>query len=241
MFAIDACDMHYQDLNDSVKKLCLTDNSPIVLENVNGQRYIGNALQGNSKIIINGVPGNDLAVFMDGPSMVVNGNIQDAAANTMNSGLLVVNGNAGDTLGYGMRGGDVYISDNVGYRAGIHMKEYGEQIPSLVIGGTAGDFLGEYMAGGVIVVINLQNSEEPAGTYCGSGMHGGVIFIRGSIKNPCPSIKISQLEDEDIQLLNQYITQYQLHFNNGQPILHEEFIKLSPANLRPYHNHYIGI
>lgn len=55
--------------------------------------------------MINGFPGNDGAVFIDGPTLIINGNIQDGTANTMNSGLIIAHGSAGDTWGYGMRGG----------------------------------------------------------------------------------------------------------------------------------------
>ena len=60
-------------------------------------------------MVVNGVPGNDLATFMDGPTVIVNDNAQDGIGNTMNRGLVVVNGDAGDVLGYGMRGGRLYV------------------------------------------------------------------------------------------------------------------------------------
>ena len=49
-----------------------------------------------------------------------------------------------------------YLRDDVGYRAGIHMKEYGDKKPVLVIGGTAQDFFGEYMAGGIVILLGLN-------------------------------------------------------------------------------------
>ncbi|RKY65759.1 MAG: hypothetical protein DRQ02_09810 [Candidatus Latescibacterota bacterium] len=41
----------------------------IVLDNVNGQRYIGCGLKQPVQLVVNGVPGNDLAAFMDGPTI----------------------------------------------------------------------------------------------------------------------------------------------------------------------------
>ena len=59
------------------------------------------------------------------------------------------------------------------------MKAYKEKLPVLVIGETAGSFLGEYQAGGVIIVLGLNSKKTPVGNFCGTGMHGGKIFIRG--------------------------------------------------------------
>lgn len=78
-----------------------------------------------------------------------------------------------------MRGGSIFIHGNVGYRAGIHMKEYQDKKPLLVVGGAAGSFLGEYQAGGTIIVLGLHAAERvPVGNFCGTGMHGGVIYLR---------------------------------------------------------------
>lgn len=239
---INADQMHYRALNEQIKEGWQNQNRSVLIQNVNGHRYIGDALQGAGSISIEGVPGNDLAVFMDGPHIEVHGNIQDAAANTMNSGSIVVHGSAGDTLGYGMRGGLVYIRDNVGYRAGIHMKEYGVHKPVLVIGGTAGDFLGEYMAGGAVLILNLDDCEKAVGDYCGSGMHGGVLYIRGvKAGQSFKGAKVSAPDEEDKQFIAEHLMKFQDYFKKGEKITAEDFMKLTAAHLRPYENHYIGV
>ena len=89
----------------------------------------------------------------------------------------------GDIVGHSMRGGAILVEGNAGYRVGIHMKEYGEQRPVVVIGGTAQHFLGEYMAGGIIIVLGrgLEPGERHPSRYIGTGMHGGVIYLRGAV------------------------------------------------------------
>jgi glutamate synthase domain-containing protein 3 len=161
----------------------------------------------------------------------------------MNSGLIIVHGSAGDTLGYGMRGGEVYIRDNTGYRAGIHMKEYAEQKPVVVIGGTAGDFMGEYMAGGVMVVLNLNNEKQPIGDYCATGMHGGVIYIRGEVDSHLiKGGSVCQPDVNELKLLDKYITNYKNYFNKEVPPVNvDDFVKIMPGNKRQYGNLYIGI
>ena len=57
----------------------------------------------------------------------------------MNAGTIWGEGRA-DAAGYAMRGGTLMIRGDVGYRAGVHMKAFGDSYASIVIGGTAGSF-----------------------------------------------------------------------------------------------------
>ncbi|MFQ5826355.1 MAG: hypothetical protein ACE5IA_03265, partial [Dehalococcoidia bacterium] len=175
--SIDARGVYYRDLNARLRDAVGAGARHIELHNVYGQRYIGTDLEGPVEIDIYGTPGNDLGSFMDGPRIVVHGNAQDGCGNTMNEGEIIIHGHAGDILGLSARGGRVFVRDDVGYRAGIHMKEYGEKKPLVVIGGTAQDFLGEYMAGGVLVLLglNLKDGESHRASFIGTGMHGGAI------------------------------------------------------------------
>ena len=127
---IDGRRIYYKTLNEQIREEIERGATEVVLDNVIGQRYIGTGLAyPGVTVTINGVPGNDLAAFMNGPTLVVNDNAQDGVANTMNSGLVVINGDAGDVIGYGMRGGAVYVRGDVGYRVGIHMKAFGDSHP----------------------------------------------------------------------------------------------------------------
>jgi glutamate synthase domain-containing protein 3 len=143
---IDCKGLYYRKQNKIIRDAAEEGETEFILDNANGQRYIGNGIEKNIKITVNGVPGNDLAMFMNGPTIIVNANAQDGVANTMNAGEVIVHGSAGDVIGYGMRGGKLYVRGNIGYRAGIHAKEYKKQIPIIIAGGVAGDFCGEYMA-----------------------------------------------------------------------------------------------
>ena len=153
---IDATGVHFRDLNARLRGAVDNGVGRIELHSVCGQRYIGTDLHQPVEIHLYGTAGNDLASFMDGPHLVVHGNVQDGCGNTMNGGTVVIHGRAGDVTGYSMRGGRIFIRDDVGYRVGIHMKEYEGRRPVIVIGGTTQHFLGEYMAGGVLVVLGLH-------------------------------------------------------------------------------------
>lgn len=240
--SIEAGLTRYEQVNHFIKTELETKNKVSVTD-VNGQRYIGCALDAGKTIEVYGTPGNDMACYLNGGRVVVYGNCQDAVGNTMNGGEIVVHGHSGDAMGYGMRDGQIYIRDNVACRGGIHMKEFREMRPVLVIGKNAGSFLGEYMAGGTIVLLglNLKRGEKLFGTHCASGMHGGKIFVRGSFPkdNLSPNIKITNPDAEDIKELELYVKKYCKYFDaDYDKIMSKKFKKLVPATSRPYANLY---
>lgn len=242
MQVLDATNINFRDLNRNIKDILKSGLSEIIVKNVTGQRYIADGISGRHRLFIEGIPGNDMASYMDGPEVIVSGNAQDAVANTMNSGRVIIHGNAGDTAGYAMRGGEIYIRGNVGYRVGIHMKEYDEKKPVIVIGGKAGDFLGEYMAGGIIILLGLDaQQEEIAGNFCGTGMHGGAIYIRGSLEPQKlgKEVRSSEVNDKDIDLIRKYVERFSQYFNvDCSSIMGSQFTKLYAHNKRPYGNLY---
>jgi len=233
---IDATGVYYRDLNARLRELVSQGTTRIEIKNVYGQRYIGTDLNKPVTIEITGTPGNDLGSFMDGPTLIVNGNAQDGTGNTMNAGKIIIHGRAGDTTMLSARGGEIYIRDSVGYRAGIHIKEYGDRIPALVIGGTAQDFVGEYMAGGVLILLGINITEHPA-NFIGTGMHGGVIYIRGKVEEHQlgKEVGVTTLDEKDRQTLSRLVNEYcRLFGNDADAILKQDFIKLYPRYLRPY-------
>ncbi len=236
---IDAGGVYYRELNARLKDMVLNGTRKIELRNIHGQRYIGTNLDKPVEIEVFGTPGNDLGAFMDGPRIHVHGNAQDGCGNTINDGEIVIHGHAGDTLGLSARGGIIFVRDDVGYRAGIHMKEYRDKKPVLVIGGTAQDFPGEYMAGGILILLgmNLGEGETHRAKYIGTGMHGGVIYLRGNVEDHQlgKEVDIAELDDNDFQTLRRFVEEYAVHFGcNAGAILKHDFIKLYPRWHRPY-------
>ena len=240
---IHAKRVHYKDLNQRIHKAVERGAREIVLDEVNGQRYIGGGLKGNIHITVNGVPGNDLASFMDGPTVIVNENAQDGVGNTMNAGKVVIRGDAGDIIGYAMRGGKIFIQGNVGYRVGIHMKSFKEKLPVIIIGGSAGDFLGEYMAGGLLVVLGLHQSNglPVVGNYTGTGMHGGTIFVRGDVEDyqVGKEVGIRRPTSHDMANLRTYMEEFCADLGlEVERAMSKTFTKLIPYSSRPYGNLY---
>ena len=236
---IDASGIFYRELNARLRDAVSKGAQRIELRNVCGQRYIGTNLDKPVEIEIFGTPGNDLGAFMHGPRIIVRGNAQDGCGNTMDEGEIVIHGHAGDILSLSARGGKIFVRDDVGYRAGIHMKEYGEKKPILVIGGTAQDFLGEYMAGGILILLglNLNEGQHHKANFIGTGMHGGVIYLRGSVDSYQlgKEVGVAELEEKDYQTLGEFLGEFASHFGcDAKKILEHKFIKLFPRWLRPY-------
>jgi glutamate synthase domain-containing protein 3 len=241
---IDASGLKHKEVNDLLRYAALKKVKKVNLRNVCGQRYIGTRLHipnpcPKLEIYIEGIPGNDLGAFLDGHRIIVHGNAQDGVGNTMDDGEIVVHGRAGDVVAMSMRGGKIFIRDNVGYRTAIHMKEYVGKIPVLVIGGTAQDFFGEYMAGGIVILLglNLKKKERHKAHYIGTGMHGGVIYLRGKVEDYQlgKEVGILQLDEDDWKIIDQYVGEYSEHFKaDKEKIMDGEFIKLVPVSRRPY-------
>jgi glutamate synthase domain-containing protein 3 len=236
---IDASGVYYRDLNTRLRDVTANGTRKITLRNIYGQRYIGTDLNGPIEIEIFGTPGNDLGAFMNGPKITVHGNAQDGCGNTMNDGEIIVHGHAGDTVGLSARGGKIFVREDVGYRAGIHMKEYKDKISTIVIGGTAQDFIGEYMAGGILILLgmNLGQGKSHKAKFIGTGMHGGVIYIRGNVEEYQlgKEVGVTELDKADIKVLRKLTGEFAGHFGyDAEEILKEDFIKLYPRSLRPY-------
>lgn len=230
--------MHFQTLNNTIRNY---KEDTIALDNCIGQRYIASGLSGKH-LIIKGTPGNALGSYLDGCVIEVYGNTQEATGDTMNEGLICIHGSAGDATGYAMRGGKIYVRDNAGYRAGIHMKAYKEKQPLLIIGGKAGSFLGEYQAGGNIVVLGLNCEDEvPVGHFCGTGMHGGKIYLRcDKLPADLPKQVVARvMTEEDVEGIRQDVETFCETFNvDKEKVWSKNFYVLEPDTKNPYRQLY---
>ncbi len=230
---------HYKDVNHEVEMRWERGERDILLDEVNGHRYIGRALSGEGLIDVRGVPGDDLGMFADGVTVHIRGNAQDGVGNTMNAGTIIVEGDVRDIAGHSMRGGKILVQGNAGYRLGIHMKSFQDDYPVIIVGGNTGDFLGEYMAGGMIIVLNLQENggASPVGNFTASGMHGGKIFIRGKVSQEQAGrgIGLSEPNEEESLEISSYLEEYQQKLDIHLPPLDlRSFTKLFPLTTRPY-------
>ncbi len=239
---IDARDLHYTPLNQKIRKAVADGARKIVINNVLGQRFIGDGLRGEGvEIVVNGVPGGDLAMFMSGPTIIVHGNADHAPGNTMDKGKVIIHGSAGDAVAHSMRGGCVYVRDNIGYRGGIHMKQYMEKRPIVVVGGSARAFLGEYMAGGLLIVLGLGGKTPVSEQGVGSGIHGGEIFVRGTVDDLCLGVGAKQMPitEEQRAMINPIVEDFSKCFGiDPTPLIGSDFARIAAASARPFAGKY---
>lgn len=235
---IEANSMHFSDLNQKVRQ---ASEQKIIINNCIGQRYIASGLE-QKQIELHGTPGNALGAYLNGGEITVFGNAQEATGDTMNDGKIVIHGSSGDATGYAMRGGKIFVRGNTGYRAGIHMKEYHEKIPVIVIGGTAGSFLGEYQAGGRIIVLGLgADGGAPVKNFCGTGMHGGKMFLRGNTppKNLPKQVCAVKATKADLKEIETDIAEFCALFGEDfEAIISSDFFVLTPDSKNPYQQMY---
>ncbi|MBP1543153.1 MAG: glutamate synthase [Oscillospiraceae bacterium] len=240
MDRINADKMHFKTLNEYIRR---SPDSEITVENVIGHRFIGSGCIGKD-IHIHGIPGNALGAYLTQCDITVYGNAQDATGDAMNDGTITIHGNCGDAAGYGMRDGRILIKGSAGYRAGIHMKQFEDKIPLLMIGGEVGDFLAEYQAGGRIIVLGIGAEDHcPVGEFCGTGMHGGVIYIRTEYPPQDLPVQVSvkEADDSDKESIRDYIDLFTKKFG-GDPdvLLNSKFYKLTPNTSNPYKQLYVN-
>jgi glutamate synthase domain-containing protein 3 len=241
----------YWILNEKIHHAANEGYKHIILKNVFGQRFIAACMEHTDlKIDIYGTPGNDLGVFMSGPTVEVHGNCEDQTGNTMNSGTIVVHGNAWDVTGLAARGGRIFVRGDGGYRIGIHMKAYKEQRPVIVYGGSVKEFFGEYMAGGVLVALGMKingskvedvPADEVVRGSLGSGIHGGTIYIRGKVPERFLGVSATaeQFTQEDEIMLRPILEQFCRHFDVDMERIYErEIAKIGPSSSRPFSAYY---
>lgn len=250
--ARDGDPLTYRELNALIHRAHEEGFKTINVKNVYGQRFIGAGMEGECTMNLYGTPGNDLGVFMEGPTIHVFGSAEDQAGNTMNAGKIVIHGNAWDVTGLAARGGSIFVRGNGGYRIGIHMKEYKSKRPAVVYGGVVKEFFGEYMAGGVLIALGLEyndngwrnNKTQPVvrGSL-GTGIHGGAIFIRGEVNPSCLGVgaTISELTPRDRKTIASLVKEFCRHFNAPEDLIYEkEFVKVAAGSSRPFANFYSG-
>ncbi len=243
--------MRYWELNEKIHKAADEGCKHIIVKDVMGQRFIGAGMEHKDvKIDIYGVPGNNLGVFMDGPTIEVFGNAEDQIGNTMNSGTIIIHGNAWDVSGLAARGGKIFVKGDGGYRIGIHMKEYDGHKPILVYGGSVKEFFGEYMAGGILVALGLKIKDgviedvppkEVVAGSLGSGIHGGIIYIRGEIPKEHLGIgaTVQEFTEEDKKMLTPVFEEFCSYFNVPiEKIWERKITKIVPTSTRPYAAYY---
>lgn len=242
----------YRALNEKVRRAVQDGYDLIRVYDVHGQRFLGAGLEGDVRLEIYGTAGNDLGVFMGGPTIEVFGSAEDQAGNTMNDGKIIIHGNAWDVTGFAARGGKIFVKGDGGYRIGIHMKEFRRHRPVVVYGGRVREFFGEYMAGGILIALGLDGrgnadlggaGRAVVGPGVGTGIHGGTIYVRGEVPDYFLGVAAvkGEFDERDRKTLTPILAEFGGHFGISlETIWEKPFTKIVPASSRPYGAYYCG-
>ncbi len=148
----------------------------------------------------------------------------------LNSGAkIVVQGDSGDTTGHCAASGKIYIGGSVGTRSGALMKKDPKfDAPQLWIFGSTGSFSFEFMGGGIAVVcgVNCEDMPSVLGDRACVGMVGGIVYVRGAIKNLSDDVFLLDLDENDKDFLQKGLKTYLSEIKKG-----EYFDKLTDFNL----------
>jgi glutamate synthase domain-containing protein 3 len=95
------------------------------------------------------------------------------------------------------------------------------------------------MAGGVLILLglNLKAGESHKANFIGTGMHGGIIYMRGDVQEfqLGREVGATELDENDYVVLKELVGEFASHFDyDAEEILEHKFIKLLPLCLRPY-------
>jgi glutamate synthase domain-containing protein 3 len=88
----------------------------------------------------------------------------------------------------------------------------------------------------------VPEGEPLTGNYLGTGMHGGVMYLRTKVDEWQLGAEVGvtyDLQDEDWRLLREAIEEFAAEFDlDAEEILDATFCKLWPKSKRPYGNLY---
>ncbi|MBI2861459.1 MAG: hypothetical protein HYX89_01420, partial [Chloroflexi bacterium] len=90
--------------------------------------------------------------------------------------------------------------------------------------------------------LTLGEEQRHTARFIGTGMHGGVIYLRGEVEDYQlgKEVGIASLEEPDWDLVRGLVGEYTSHFG-GDPeeiLQGRPFLKLYPKHLRPYGRQY---
>ena len=89
----------------------------------------------------------------------------------------------------------------------------------------------------IVLGLTLRPGERHTADFIGTGMHGGVMYIRGELEDYQLGKEVGQvaMEEADHALLRELVEEYAFHFGrDAGDILDRPFTKLIPLSSRPY-------
>jgi glutamate synthase domain-containing protein 3 len=85
----------------------------------------------------------------------------------------------------------------------------------------------------------LGEKKRHQARFVGTGMHGGVIYVRGEVDHLGKEVEVSTVNEEDMRLISELTSEFCKYFGcDYESIMRDRFTKIAPISRRPYGNLY---
>ena len=202
MATLDLATVSVREANELLRQLG-DAGEDVDIVNPDARHHIGVGLTAPITVRVHGSAGYFCAGLTDGPRFEIQGNVGWGLGDNMLSGSVVVDGNASAIAGVAIRGADVVVRGNIGSRAGQVMKEGS----TLCCGGNASFMAGYMMYGGRLIVCG------DSGDRVGQDIHGGTIYVGGSIPSVGADAEIVELPSEEEDDVLAFLDRYEVPFS----------------------------
>ena len=199
---IDCEDLTSDEINFKVKELIFNNSRNIILKNTFDRHRLLNGLKGDVKIEILSSVGDEFACNLNGPRVIVIGNLGNYSLSEIKQGKVVVFGNSGNHFGIYSKSCQLYVYENCGTDSFSGL----DQSSFCVAGGLIGNNCGN--DGGTIVVLNLKGGTFFLENSFFSPDFKGVIYFRGNIKSANTGINLEKTTERDEDILLPLISEF---------------------------------
>jgi len=85
----------------------------------------------------------------------------------------------------------------------------------------------------------LKDGESHKAKFVGTGMHGGVIYVRGGITNLGREVDVMEVDESDLRLIRSLVEDFCNYFSfDYDMVMSKKFTKIVPVSRRPYGSLY---
>lgn len=208
---VNCSDLSSDEIDYQVKNLIFNKFKYIVLTNAYGKRGLLQGLKGDIKIEVIGDVDSEFANDIDGPKIIVNGNIGDNSGCRLKNGKFTVFGSCGKCFGNDVKSGEFYIFENCGNNSFSNL----DSSSKAVLGGqNSGCFAADNS--GIIVLLNLKGGSIFLEEDFLRNESSGIVYIRGEkekIKKENYKLLIENTIEEDEDLYLPLISEFARLFN----------------------------
>ena len=197
---IDCSVLSVNEINNSIKELISHNIKNVILKNANGKENLLEGLTGNIKIEVFGNTAPYFANKINGPKIIVNGDVGANSLCDVKQGKITVFGSCGNNFGGNVTSCEFYVLDNCGFDSFSNLTD----LSCAVIGGQVGKNFAGKTNGGKIIILNLKGGtmflDDNSSWF--HNFNDGFIYLRGEYKLNTDKFLLEKVneKDEDVYL-----------------------------------------